>query len=158
MPEIHFTVRDRIAEAEGDPEIVCGNSDYTAVFDFDAEWTAFPVRTMRTVWRENGSGRFFHEDTLFTGNTAPLPPVWRTCQISVGVYAGDIRTTTPARVPCAGCITDPAPHHADPDDALYRQLLDHMTAIARNGRPEFAVMLTAGVPLNHVPECIGEPS
>ena len=44
MPDIHITVRERIAQADGDPEIVCGNSDYTAVFDFDAEWDAFRAR------------------------------------------------------------------------------------------------------------------
>ncbi len=158
MPDIHITVRDRIAQADGDPEIVCGNSDYTAVFDFDAEWDAFRVKTVRAVWQDLVTRQFFHADTLFTGNTVLLPPVWRTCQVLIGVYAGDIRTTTAARVPCAGCITDSEPHHDDPDDALYRQLLEYLRKIAVTGRPGKALMLAVNVPVSCVPECIGEPS
>ena len=157
MPDIHITVRERIAQADGDPEIVCGNSDYTAVFDFDTEWDAFRARILRAVWRDNVTGQIIHEDTLFTGNTAVIPPVWRTCQVLLGVYAGDICTTTAARVPCAGCITDSAPHHDDPDDALCRQLIAHTDQLARAGRPEIAVMIAADVPFSDLPEVTGLP-
>lgn len=158
MPDIHITVRERIAQADGDPEIVCGNSDYTAVFDFDTEWVAYPQKTMRTVWRDTETGRLVHVDTLFTGSSAVLPPVWRTNQVLIGVYAGDIRTTTAARVPCIGCITDTAPHHDDPDDVLYRQLLTYLEQIEQGGgKPEAVVLLTNGVPLTGTPEICGEP-
>ncbi|MCQ2408520.1 MAG: hypothetical protein MJ065_08365 [Oscillospiraceae bacterium] len=158
MPDIHITVRNRIATTDGDPEIVCGNSDYGVVFDLDAEWDAFRLKTVRAVWRDLVTGRFCHADMLFTGNSVLLPPVWRTCQVAIGVYAGDIRTTTAACVPCAGCITDSKPHHDDPDDALYRQLLGYLGQIAGTGRPGKALMIAADVPVSYVPECIGEPS
>lgn len=155
MPDIHITVRNRIAQANGDPEIVCGNSDYTAVFDFDAEWVAYSQKTLRTVWRDTETGRLVHIDTLFTGNSAVLPPVWRTNQVLIGVYAGDIHTTTAARVPCIGCITDTAPHHDDPDDALYRQLLAYLEQIEQGGgKPGNAVMIANGVPAVTAPEVI----
>ena len=155
MPDIHITVRERIAQADGDPEIVCGNSDYTAIFDFDAEWVAFPQKTMRTVWRDTETGRLVHVDALFTGSSATLPPVWRTCQVLIGVYAGDIRTTTAARVPCIGCITDTAPHHDDPDDALYRQLLAYLEQIEQGGgKPEAVVLMASTIPCDNVPEII----
>lgn len=153
MPDIHITVRERIAQAEDDPEIVCGNSDYAAVFDFDAEWVAFPQKTLRTVWRDTETGRLVHVDTLFTGSSATLPPVWRTNQVLVGVYAGDIRTTTAAWIPCIGCITDAAPHHDDPDDALYEQLLEYLAGLDRGGsKPEAVMLLTTGVPVAGAPE------
>ncbi len=38
MPDIQITVASKIAAAQGSPSIVCGNSDYTAVFAFDGEW------------------------------------------------------------------------------------------------------------------------
>lgn len=154
MPDIHITVRNRIAQAEGDPEIVCGNSDYTAVFDFDAEWVAFPQKTMRTVWRDTETGRLVHTDTLFTGSSVALPPVWRTNQVLIGVYAGNIRTTTAAWIPCTACITDAAPHHDDPDDALYEQLLDYLAGLDRGSKPENATMIANGVPTTTVPEII----
>lgn len=155
MPDIHITVRERIAQAEGDPEIVCGNSDYTAVFDFDAEWVAYPQKTLRTVWRDTATGKLGHDDVLFEGSSAVLPPVWRTCQVLIGVYAGDIRTTTAARVPCIGCITDTAPHHDDPDDALYRQLLAYLEQIEQGGgKPEAVVLMASTIPCDNVPEII----
>ena len=155
MPDIHITVRERIAQAEGDPEIVCGNSDYTAVFDFDAEWVAYPQKTMRTVWRDNATGKLGHDDVLFEGNRAVLPPVWRTCQVLIGVYAGNIRTTTAARVPCIGCITDTAPHHDDPDDVLYRQLVAYLEQIEQGGgKPEAVVLMMNTIPCDNVPEII----
>ena len=153
MPDIHITVRDRIAQADGDPEIVCGNSDYTAVFDFDAEWVAYSQKTLRTVWRDTATGKLGRDDVLFDGNSAVLPPVWRTNQVLIGVYAGDIRTTTAARVPCIGCITDTAPHHDDPDDALYRQLIAYLEQIEQGGgKPENAVMIAEYVPFISFPE------
>lgn len=155
MPDIHITVRERIARATGDPEIVCGNSDYTAIFDFDAEWVAFPQKTLRTVWRDTETGRLVHVDTLFTGNSATLPPVWRTNQALVGVYAGDIHTTTAAWIPCTACITDAAPHHDDPDDALYEQLLEYLAGLDRGGgKPEAVVLMASTIPCDNVPEII----
>lgn len=155
MPDIHITVRERIAQADGDPEIVCGNSDYAAVFDFDTEWNDYPQKTLRTVWRDAATGMLGHDDTLFNGNTAVLPPVWRTCQVLIGVYAGDIRTTTAARVPCIGCITDTAPHHDDPDDALYRQLLAYLEQIEQGGgKPDAVVLMASTIPCDNVPEII----
>ena len=159
MPDIHITVRNRIAQADGDPEIVCGNSDYTAVLDFDAEWVAFPQKTMRTVWRDTETGRLVHTDTLFTGNSVALPPVWRTNQVLIGAYAGDIRTTTAVWIPCTACITDAAPHHDDPDDAVYEQLLEYLAQIEQGGsKPESVRLLAESVPFTGVPEIISEPA
>ena len=155
MPDIHITVRERIAQADGDPEIVCGNSDYTAVFDFDTEWNDYPQKTLHTVWRDTATGKLGHDDIMFEGSSAVLPPVWRTCQVLIGVYAGDIRTTTAARVPCIGCITDTAPHHDDPDDALYRQLLAYLEQIEQGGgKPEAVVLMASTIPCDNVPEII----
>ena len=153
MPDIHITVRERIAQADGNPEIVCGNSDYTAVFDFDAEWNDYPQKTLRTVWRDTATGKLGRDDIMFDGNRAVLPPVWRTNQVLIGVYAGNIRTTTAARVPCIGCITDTAPHHDDPDDALYRQLIAYLEQIEQGGGTVQSTRLVAVVPCTN-PEVV----
>lgn len=121
MPEISVTVRERIAIINGAPEIVCGNSDYTAVFDLDDEWNAYPVKTMRIVWRDADSGKNLSADVLFEGNRAVLPPVYRTAQIQLGIYAGDIRTSTPVRIPC--CASAGSNVHPEPDADVYAQLL-----------------------------------
>ena len=92
MPNINITVREKIAHTISDTCIVCGNSDYVAVFDFDAEWDAYEVKTARFIW----GGTF--TDVPFTGNECPVPVIPDAVSVLVGVYAGGLRTTTAAAV------------------------------------------------------------
>lgn len=122
MLDIEVIVRDKLAQVQGNPEIVCGNSDYTVTFDFDEEWDAYEYKTARFCFLENGIPRYY--DVLFSGDTVTIPAVWNTCEILAGVYAGDIHTTTPAAIPCVPCITEEAPVHPDPPPDVYEQLLE----------------------------------
>ena len=45
MPEIKIKVRDKRAGGTG--TVICGNSDYTVVWDLDEEWTPYDTKTMR---------------------------------------------------------------------------------------------------------------
>ena len=45
MPEIKIKIRDKRAGGTG--TIICGNSDYTVVWDLDEEWTPYDTKTMR---------------------------------------------------------------------------------------------------------------
>ena len=92
MPNINITVREKIAHTISDTCIVCGNSDYVAVFDFDAEWDAYEVKTARFIW--GGT----YTDVAFTGNECPVPVILNAVSVLVGVYAGDLHTTTAAAV------------------------------------------------------------
>ena len=130
MPNIIVHVREKHAQAEGDPEIVCGNADYTVTFDFDAEWDPYAAKTARFVYYENGIPR--RQDVPFTGNTIPIPAVYGTCELLIGVYAGNIRTTTAAEIPCIPCITDGQPYHPDPPDDVYAQLLEVLANMPGN--------------------------
>ena len=66
MPEIKIKIRDKRAGGTG--TVICGNSDYTVVWDLDAEWAAYDTKTMR-VNLADGT----YQDVVFTGNTAALP-------------------------------------------------------------------------------------
>lgn len=92
MPNINITVREKIAHTISDTCIVCGNSDYVAIFDFDAEWDAYATKTARFIW----GGTF--TDVAFTGNECPVPVILDAVSVLVGVYAGDLHTTTAAAV------------------------------------------------------------
>ena len=92
MPNINITVREKIAHTISDTCIVCGNSDYVAIFDFDAEWDAYEVKTARFIW----GGTF--TDVPFAGNECPVPVIPDAVSVLVGVYAGDLHTTTAAAV------------------------------------------------------------
>lgn len=92
MPNINITVREKIAHTISDTCIVCGNSDYVAIFDFDAEWDAYEVKTARFIW--GGT----YTDVAFAGNECPVPVIPDAVSVLVGVYAGDLHTTTAAAV------------------------------------------------------------
>lgn len=95
MPQIHISVRDKVARAaRRTPSIVCGNADYEIVFDFDSEWEAHDQKIARFIW----GGAYF--DVPFMGNVCPVPTVVYAAEVEVGVYAEELRTTTPAAIAC----------------------------------------------------------
>ena len=98
MSELKVTVRDKIATA-GDQKVVCGNSDYTVCFDLDAEWGSYETKTMRVVYHDHT-----YTDVVFTGIEAPLPVVVNQSAIRVGLFAGDLHTSSPAYFPCVPSI------------------------------------------------------
>ena len=130
MPNIKVTVREKIARTQEAPEIVCGNSDYAAVFDLDAEWESYDLKTMHVVWTDVPTGEQRFTDVQFAGSTAMLPVIYNAYRVEIGVYAGDIRTTTPAVVPCARCITDGESMHPAPSPDIYEQLLETIRNLA----------------------------
>lgn len=95
MRELHVVVNNKIATyLTRDGNIVCGNSDYVIVFAFDSEWEEYTDKVARFIWND----KFI--DVLFTGNTVAVPVLTHTKALKVGVYAGELRTTTPAEIPC----------------------------------------------------------
>lgn len=130
MPEIRIAVRDKIAAAEGLPEIVCGNGDYTLVFEFDAEWTPYRTKTARFFWYDIPSGTPRMTELLFDGSAVTAPVMRDTHAVAVGVYAGDLHTTSSAWIPCRQAITDMVPFPDDPPPELAAQLLSYLRDIA----------------------------
>ena len=66
----------------------------------------------------------------FSGLSATRPVIADAYEIAVGIYAGDIRTTTPARIPCARSITDGSAVHPAPTPDVYEQIIELLEAIA----------------------------
>lgn len=95
---INVSIKDRQTIVDGDPFIICGNSDYVMRFEFDAEWDNYQTRTARFVYTRRNTVKF--QDVIFTGNDAQIPALFSVTSVTVGVFAGNLRTTTPARIPC----------------------------------------------------------
>ncbi len=129
--EIQIHITNKNAIVQGTPHIVCGNSDYEIRFSFDTEWDAYTAKTVRFTYCQNGKQRC--KDVLFEGDTVTVPALYGIYEVAVGVYAGDIHTTTPARIPCAPCITDGDPTHDAPTSDVYDQLMEYLAKIA-NGQ------------------------
>ena len=129
--QIMIEVIEKVAAVSGAPVIVCGNSDYTVVFAFDSEWDAYIAKTARFTYCKNGVFRY--EDVLFEGDSVSVPVLRDVDEIAIGVCAGDLHNTTPARVPCARCITDGAPVHDPPAPDVYDQLMEYLAGLQGGG-------------------------
>lgn len=95
----HISVVNKIAKyLLRDGPIICGNSGYQISFTFDSEWDAYETKTARFIW--NGQ----YVDKNFTGTTCDVPILKNTTQLEVGVYAGNLRTTTSASIECVKSV------------------------------------------------------
>ena len=95
MRTLHINVLDKKATyLSRDGDIVCGNSDYMIEFAFDAEWDGYDEKTARFIW--NGQ----YQDVKFVGTACYVPIVTHTSELRVGVYAGELSTTTSATISC----------------------------------------------------------
>lgn len=139
--EIPIHISNKNAIVQGTPHIVCGNSDYTIRFAFDAEWESYTAKTARFAYCRDG--KMLYQDVLFEGDTVTVPALYGIYEVAVGVYAGDIHTTTPARIPCQPCITDGDSVHEPPTPDVYDQLLEYLAQLSKGGTPIVNAMLLA---------------
>lgn len=117
MPDINISVENKIATKTDDAEYICDNSDYVVKFSFDAEWDEYSTKTARFIYNDR------HEDVVFTGDQCAVPKISDTYFFNIGVFAGDLHTTTPARVPCKLSVLCGAGAPADPTQDVYNQIL-----------------------------------
>lgn len=118
------TIENRVARASGTPQIVCGNSGYSITFSFDAEWSNYADKTAHFRYIRDGTAQII--SVPFSGTVCSVPVFDGIDCVEVGVSAGTIRTTTPARIECCRCITDiPSIAYAAPLD-LYNEIMDAM--------------------------------
>ena len=126
MPDIHITVKDKVATGGGS-RIVCGNSDYQAVFSFDEEWAAYDVKTARFVYPGVAGN---HIDVVFQGSTCPVPVLHNTIGVKVGVFAGELHTTTSAWFDCEkSVLCESGGTPADPPPDVYAQIQEQLNRI-----------------------------
>ena len=105
MDNIVIRIRERHAMLMTQSYIVNGNTGYVIEFDFDSEWDEFAEKTARFVYCDKQGARHWI-DVPITGNTCNTPKLERIDRVEVGVYAGNIRTSTSALIPCIWSITD----------------------------------------------------
>ena len=124
MPEINITVDNKIAIKADETEYICSNSDFVVNFNFDSEWEAYETKTAR--FSHNGG----YIDVVFSGSQCAVPIIKDTYCFFVGVYAGNLHTTTPARVPCKLSILCGSSAPAAPTDDVYNQIMEKLNDIS----------------------------
>lgn len=118
MKPIEITVRDKVARlVDPDAFIVCGNSKYTVSFEFDAEWDEYNAKTACFKW--NG----LKEEVPFTGSQCKVPIISNTVSVEIGVFAGDLQTTTGALVNAKKSVLCGTEIHHEPSPDVYNQLM-----------------------------------
>lgn len=127
MPTIDIIIRNKTASAVNPPCIVCGNSDYNVKFDFDDEWQAHTNKI--GVFAYNRCGEWQSEKVLFEGDTCPVPALHGVRSVWIGVTAGDVRTSTPADVPCRMGATDFSDTTEKPSADIWGQILDKLDTV-----------------------------
>ena len=118
MKTIEISVKDKVATAADRTVYICGNSDYVVNFHFDAEWDAYDTKTARFVY--NG----IYQDQVFQGTQCPVPAIVGASGIAVGVFAGNISTTTPAYICARRSILCGSGVPADPAPDVYAQIME----------------------------------
>lgn len=114
---VNISIRDKRAIGDG-TKFVCDNSDYVLHFDFDKEWDGKDPKTARLVY---GSKLI---DIPFIGNEAEIERTPVSNRYSIGVYAGDIKTSTPAIFDCDYSILSTNPFHAPIPEDVYNQIME----------------------------------
>jgi hypothetical protein len=114
---ITIQIDKKIATCLTELPIVCGNSDYIAEFHFDEEWNNHSVKTAR--FKVNGE----YTDVVFEGNECAIPIILDAKIVWIGVFAGDLSTSTPAIVHCKPGILDGEDVPAPPREDVYSQII-----------------------------------
>ena len=122
MPNINISVKNKIAVQTNRTLYVCGNSDYTALFDLDAEWNAFEIKTARFCYNSH------YSDVVFTGNECEIPVIADTNEFEIGLFAGNLHTTTPAMVLCERSILSTSGTPTNPSPDVYHQLIEKINS------------------------------
>ena len=132
MPTIEIEVKNKIAKSPA-AHIVCGNSDFEIKFLLDEEWAAYETKTARFSY--NGQ----NIDVIFDGDTCAVPILRGAKTCAVGVYAGDLHTTTPALVTCRASILCKDGVPSDPAPDVYAQLMEKLNSIDPNSGSTYQI-------------------
>jgi hypothetical protein len=123
MPTIHINVKNRVATVNGDSRIINGNSDYNIEFDFDAEWADLNNKVGIFAYNDAAAHKWAYQTVMFSGNTCAVPILRDIHCVYVGVTAGNVRVTTPAKVQCRLSISDYADTEEPPSADVWGQIL-----------------------------------
>lgn len=120
--QIEIKITQKRAELQGSCVLVCGNSGDTVNFIFDNEWGQYSNKTARFGFIKEGA--WYYSDVLFDGSVCEIPMLSGIDFVEVGVYAGNLSTTTPARVPTKRSILcrNGLEHEPPPAD-VYNEIL-----------------------------------
>lgn len=122
---IKIVVRNKIARLENPlSRIVSENTNYAIHFDLDDEWTGYETKTARFQYQDGT-----YSEVIFDGDTVQMPLIENTEWVKVGLYAGDLHTSTPATIGVRKSILSEGGVPADPPPDVYAQLMERLNEL-----------------------------
>lgn len=115
---IEISVKNLVAWQTNMTAYICDNSQFVVNFDFDSEWEGVEPKTARFIHGKH------YTDIVFTGNECHVPEITDVTRMEVGVFAGNLQTTTPATVRCEKSILCGDGVPSDPTPDVYAQIME----------------------------------
>ena len=143
MPNVYISVTNKRAVLTTPIVIVNGNSDYLVTFTFDSEWDDYTAKTLEVKYIDRNCVKRKNE-VLFEGSSVYLPILRDVSEVAIGVYAGDLHTTTCAMIKCERCISDGDAVHDPPSVDVYDQLLEYLAGLQGGGMTGNAYTVASG--------------
>lgn len=118
--QIKIDVVGKIAKiTEQNFQLVGGNSDYEVIFNFDEAWGLYNTKTAVFVYGDRT------EFKVFEGNVCEGVAISNALACYIGVFTGNLMTTTPAKVDCVlPSITDIGSTPQEPEESVYNQIIE----------------------------------
>lgn len=113
-----------------DVELVCGNSDYRVIFEFDEDWAKYNAKTALFVFGDTTVEVPFFGNVIEPEDAVAIE---RATKCYVGVYTGDLITTTKAEIKCLPSIRDIAKKASPPKEDVYLRLIKLLNDIKLGG-------------------------
>lgn len=116
MAIVVITIRDRIATAPEDVELVCNNPSDMIQFDLDSEWDAHVLKTARFSWQRK------FVDVPFSGNVVHVPDIDKTTSVEIGVFTDGL-TSTPVKLTYRHSIKSVSGSEEAPSANVYDEIV-----------------------------------
>lgn len=120
METIEIMVRNKVPRFKKDSakSVITWNTGYIINFDFDEEWGH--TKTLRVV---NDKGDIIIPDIVFEGNSVELPKITDTNHIGIGVFSGNLSSTTKLILTCRKSILEDDGAPLPPTEDVYNQIM-----------------------------------
>lgn len=130
--EIRIKIENNVATLLSKEPLVCGNSDYKVVFEFDEEWNEYPAKTAMFVFNKQSVQQ------PFDGNICNGVSIENATVCAIGVFVGDKKASTGVTIDCMLSIKDDGTTPAPPSKDVYDELIELLNEYikAAQGAPQ----------------------